>query len=226
MTHAIAARDDLLYTCNARVDVLGVHDLASGEERFVEVGSGLLVNNPQHLKPLASGYAHDRHHPNAVVVHNGLITVMVHDFDDEGATTSALVIDESTLSVVDRVRLDDRPLGVPYAHDLAAVDGGYLWCDTFRCRVRHSDGRSSPRLGDESIFLRGLAADDHDVYVGATSVRGGGSIAEIVRLDTTSLREIERRPVPMPVEICTVRIASGLDHAHPDVGGAPIAFEP
>lgn len=223
MTHAIAVRDGVLYTCNARIDVLGVHDLASGEERFLDVGTRRTVPNPQQLKPLSHGYEHDGHHPNAVVVSEEQIFVLTHPFDDSHMSTEVRVFDRATLQPAGEIGLDERPLGVPYAHDLAVVDGSVMWCDTFRRRVRTSDGASSPTLGDESFFLRGLAADETDVYVGCVSRRGSAETsASIVRLDRSTLAEIERLAVPFPVEICAIRLVDSEDLAHPGAGPAPI----
>jgi hypothetical protein len=224
MTHAIAVRDDTLYTCNARVDVLGVHDLAAGEERFVDVGACRVVPNPQHLKPLRGGYEHDRHHPNAVVVSDEHVAVLVHPVGESGVASEVRVFDRKRLVPVGRIELDERPFGVYYAHDLAVTDDGVvMWCDTFRHRVRASDGRSSDPLGDDTAFLRGLAVNDTDVYVGLAARRGSEvPTAHVVRLDARTLSEVERVAVPFPVEICTIRILDGPDHAHPGVGPAPV----
>ena len=222
MTHAIAVRDDVLYTCNARIDVLGVHDLASAEERFLDVGDGRLVSNPQHLKPLRDGYEHDRHHPNAVVVSDDQVFVLVHPIGESGMSSAVRVFDRKSLAPVGELVLDERPFGVYYAHDLAIAHGVAVWCDTFRRRVRTSDGRSSEALGDDTAFLRGLAANDTDVYVGLAARRDAGTrTAHVVRLDALTLSEIERVAVPFPVEICTVRILDGPDHGHPGVGPPP-----
>lgn len=230
MTHAIAVRDDVLYTCNARIDVIGEHDLASGAERFLHVGKRRTIPNPQHVKPLRDGYEHDRHHPNAIVALEDEVFVLTHPVRDDGVGTEVLVLDRSTLQPVDTVPLDERPFGAPYAHDLAVIDGParhVLWCDTYRCSVRSSDGRSSGRLANETTFLRGLAADSEDVYVGVATARTSTGTAErdswVVRLDASSLGEIERVRVPFPIEICTVRIADGADFGHPGAGPAPIA---
>lgn len=224
MTHAVAVRDGVLHTCNARIDVVGVHDLASGEERFLDVGRRCTVLNPQHLKPLGDGYRHDRHHPNAVVVTDDRLYVLTHPFDASRIRSEVRVFDRTSLAPVLTVDLDERPLGVPYAHDLAVVDGTILWCDTFRGRVRASDGRSSEVLGDETTFLRGLAADDSWVFAGVVSRRGTPAPqAFVVRLDASTLAEVDRLAVPFPVEICAVRIADGPDHGHPGAGPAPLS---
>lgn len=224
MTHAVAVRDGVLHTCNARIDVLGVHDLASGEERFVDVGRRCTVANPQHLKPLTDGYRHDRHHPNAVVVTDEHVHVLVHPFDASRMASEVRTFDRTTLAPVGTAVLDDRPLGVPYAHDLAVVGDAFLWCDTYRGRVRASDGRTSAVLGDETTFLRGLAADDASVFAGVVSRRGTPDpTASVVRLDPSTLAELDRLAVPFPVEICAVRIADGPDHGHPGTGPAPIS---
>lgn len=224
MTHAIAVRDGVLYTCNARVDVVGVHDLVSGDERFLDVGRRSTVPNPQHLKPLGDGYAHDRHHPNAVVVTDEHLYVLTHPFDASRVWSRVVIFDRVTLAPVGTVDLDERPLGVPYAHDLAVVDGSVLWCDTFRGRVRASDGRSSEVLGDGTTFLRGLAVDGSWLFAGVVSRRGTPApTAHVVRLDASTFEEVDRVAVPFPVEICAVRIADGPDLAHPGAGPAPLS---
>jgi hypothetical protein len=223
MTHAIAVRGDVLYTCNARIDVLGVHDLASGDEQFVEIGTGTVIPNPQERKPLRDGYQYDRHHPNAVVVSDEQVFLLVHPVGAAGVGSEVRAYDRESLALVSRVVLDERPFGLPYAHDLAIVAGEFIWCDTSRCQVRTTDGRASERLGDENVFLRGLAVDDRDVYVGLVARRGSGfETSQIVRLRSDDLTEVERLDVPFPVEVCTVRIADGLDLGHPGAGPAPL----
>lgn len=223
MTHAIAVREDVLYTCNARIDVLGVHHLFSGVEKFVDVGTGEVVPDPQHLKPLRDGYEHDRHHPNAVVVSDDHVYVLVHPIRPHGVGTEVRVLDRDELTMVERLSIDERPFGVPYADDLAIVGGTFLWCDTFRCRVRGSDGRSSAALGDDTMFLRGLAVDDRHAYVGLVTRRGISTVvAQIVRLDLADLAEVCRFDVPFGVEICTIRVIDEFDHGHPGAGIAPL----
>jgi hypothetical protein len=158
-----------------------------------------------------------------VVVSEERIFVLTHPFGDSRISSQLRVFDRSTLESTGDVDLDERPLGVPYAHDLAVVDGSVIWLDTFRCRVRSSDGRSSASLGDSTTFLRGLAVNDTDMYVGHVSRRGAvAPSASIVRLDMSTFVEVERLPVPFPVEICAIRIVDGVDLAHPGVGPAPL----
>jgi hypothetical protein len=225
MTHAIAVRDDILYTCNSRIDVVGEHNLRSGHERFLNVQDCEVVPNPQGLKPLKSGYEHDSCHPNAVVVSQDSVFVLVHPEILNGVSSEVRQFDRRSLAWISTVKIDERPNGTFYAHDLAFANNVWLWCDTYRCQVRASDGRESARLGDCNYFLRGLAVGREDIYVGLVTRRDLKLCrAFVVRLDLASYVEIGRIEIPFR-EVCTIRIVDGYDSAHPGVVPAPLQLD-
>lgn len=217
MTHSLAYRDEVLYTCNSRVDLVGVHDLASGGERFLDVVSGHIVGYPKNIRPIVDGYRYDSHHPNAVLVTDEIVYVLVHAIDRQRLVTDIRAFDRDKLVLRDQLRINARPVGSPYLHDLALRDGVFYWCNTHLCRVESSGGQVSDTLGDASMFLRGLALADGDIFVGLAT-RKGPALADqdvcIVQLDRASMREVRRERIDFEVEICALRLLDAYDYGH------------
>lgn len=217
MTHNLTYDRGVLYSCNSRVDIIGMHNLIEGCEQFFHVAKNQLVVSPQDIKPLLHGYRYDYNHPNAILVTKGEIYILVHYMAGDSFKSEIRVLEKNTLTIKERFVINIHKEYGFFLHDLALNDGVFYWNNTHSCRVENSLGEISDKLGGPSTFLRGLAMNQDTVFVGlATRKQHFVRCSDmwIIQLDSRTLSVIEKRQIDFQVEICALRLLDEFDFGH------------
>jgi hypothetical protein len=79
-THEIAKLNDLLFTCNTSNDTLGIYNLKTKENKFVNVNDMTFIDEPDHIEYDKSSPTNiQKKHINSVYVHNDNVYFNLHN---------------------------------------------------------------------------------------------------------------------------------------------------